>query len=324
MLYKKKISAEKKGGERFGRLLVVEPNCATTKFYDKVTGRTRIQHYHKCLCDCGKEKVVRIDHLKSGATSSCGCLQKEAVKESGGNTKHRRCDNPMYFRWQKMKQRCNNPNNPKYHRYGGRGIKFSKEWEVFETFYADMGDPPGENWSIDRIDNDKGYSKENCRWATATMQANNSSKTVKVDIDGELRPLAVVARERGVKWATVYHRLHRKTWDNPDLFAAVEESDRGKVNGRLIEFGGKSMTIKQWADEIGIPLGTLCARLKKNMPLEKALAATDKIYGKTYMYKGEMLGVTALAKALGISQTTLSGWFSRGLSFEDVLKKLSK
>ena len=77
-----------------------------------------------------------------------------------------------YGIWKGMRKRCNNTNEPAYENYGGRGIKVSEEWNDFEVFYRDMGDPP-EGFSIDRMNNDLGYSKENCRWATKKEQANN-------------------------------------------------------------------------------------------------------------------------------------------------------
>ena len=84
----------------------------------------------------------------------------------------------LYTTWLQMRDRCNNPNKNTYHYYGGRGIKVCAEWDNFWTFYEDMGDRP-EGHTLDRKDNDKGYSKENCRWLSKEGQSNNTSKVSK-------------------------------------------------------------------------------------------------------------------------------------------------
>ena len=121
--------------------------------------------YWKCTCRCGKSTEIRDTHLRSGRSTSCGhCNYKE--------------DHPLAHKsWDSMMQRCNNPNAPDYPRYGGRGIKVCLEWLRFIDFLDDMGDPPidvfGKRYSLDRIDNNKDYNKENCRWADVVQQANN-------------------------------------------------------------------------------------------------------------------------------------------------------
>ena len=120
---------------------------------------------YKCQY-CGKEWEVMIKSIKNGNTKSCGCLNGDAH----GLTSHR-----FYKTWKHMVDRCNNPKIKAYKDYGGRGITVCEEWLDVGNFvaWAEATHPNIEGVSLDRIDNDKGYSPENCRWADATTQAIN-------------------------------------------------------------------------------------------------------------------------------------------------------
>jgi hypothetical protein len=120
-----------------------------------------------CECDCGKSVRVISGHLKSGNTKSCGCL-----KFKGYRTTHGKCRTAIYETWINMKSRCLNKNNPKYIDYGDRDITICTRWYVFENFYKDMGDKP-KGLTLERINNTKGYSPNNCKWATHSEQAFN-------------------------------------------------------------------------------------------------------------------------------------------------------
>jgi hypothetical protein len=127
-----------------------------------------------CLCDCGNENVVVTYNLHHGKVRSCGCEMGRNVAEA--NTRHghavRGNHSSIYQRWCAMIHRCTNPSNPQWADYGGRGITVDSRWYRFENFLADMGEPPPD-LTLDRKDNDKGYSKGNCRWATYAQQMNN-------------------------------------------------------------------------------------------------------------------------------------------------------
>lgn len=115
---------------------------------------------------------------------------------------------PLYHVWQGMRQRCTNPNNRQFADYGGRGITFDPRWDCFQTFLDDMGPRP-DGYTLDRIDNDKGYSPENCRWADRKTQQRNRRIAVYVTIDGTQYRAIELADIAGVKTDTILSRVER-------------------------------------------------------------------------------------------------------------------
>ncbi len=120
-------------------------------------------------CTCGKKFITRLSHVQQKQVKSCGCLLNRHG-ESASRTVE-------YSAWVSMRSRCNSPKNPRYGRYGGRGIKVCERWQDYDNFLADMGRRPGEGLSLDRVNNDGDYEPNNCRWATIEEQANNRTKT---------------------------------------------------------------------------------------------------------------------------------------------------
>jgi len=156
-------------GRRFGRLTVVRRNGASN------AGKA----LWLCRCDCGGSKTTLSASLLRGRTTSCGCRQVAEARQR--LTKHgqaaRRSRTVLYKTWAGMKARCMNPNTTGYENYGGRGIRVCPEWiDSFEAFAAHVGDRPGPDYSIDRIDNDGHYEPGNVRWATRAEQNRNQRK----------------------------------------------------------------------------------------------------------------------------------------------------
>ncbi len=156
-------------GKVFGKLTITGP---AYKYY---TQSGYDYWVHPCTCECGGSKVARRSHLKSGKTSHCGCIRFD--KHGNEHESHDLYDTPIYHSWFAMKQRCTNPNTDMYENYGGRGIAFDPKWFTFVGFYKDMGDSYQDGLSIDRIDPNGNYCKENCRWADNPTQGYNQRKS---------------------------------------------------------------------------------------------------------------------------------------------------
>ena len=178
-------------GFKFGKLTVIE----------KTSKRLCGHVVWRCRCDCGNVKDTIGFRLKNGDARSCGCLQSEKV------ITHGMTNSPEYKAWDNIKNRCNNPNDPRYSDYGGRGIALDEKWRTFEKFYEDVGPRPSINYSLDRKDNDKGYVPGNVRWATAVEQANNRRNNVVVQHNGETLTLAQLSRKTGISYNTVRDRF---------------------------------------------------------------------------------------------------------------------
>ena len=155
-------------GEVFGRLKVINE----APYYISSSGR-KLRLWN-CVCECGRETQVLQSNLRSGGSKSCGCLTAETAARL--NTKH----GLGYFRphslWLMMKNRCDSEKSNCWDRYGGRGITYCEEWAIFENFWTDMQDGYDDSLTLDRINPDGNYCKENCRWISAGLQARNKGK----------------------------------------------------------------------------------------------------------------------------------------------------
>lgn len=179
-------------GQRIHRFVVVGPMFKRGNHYS-----------HNCVCDCGKEFVVRVEHLRSGAYKTCGCGRslKHGHARAGKQTHE-------YRAWRHILRRCLEPGCVEYGRYGGRGITICNRWrESFSDFLSDMGPKPTPKHSIDRINNNGNYEPGNCRWATPAQQSRNTSKTVLLTFGGKTMCMTDWARSAGLPFGTLRARI---------------------------------------------------------------------------------------------------------------------
>ncbi|RLA42161.1 MAG: hypothetical protein DRQ64_00265 [Gammaproteobacteria bacterium] len=185
-----------KEGDQFGRLTVV-----------RVGGS-----YASCHCECGTEKEINKGSLRSGRTASCGCLNSELASErmAAQKTTHGMSRSSEYQVWGALVQRCTNPNNPNYPKYGGRGITVNPLWvESFEAFFQEIGARPSMQHSVDRIDNGQGYEPGNVRWATRSEQQRNTRRNRLLTLGDKTQCMSAWAEELGISRKTLHMRLSR-------------------------------------------------------------------------------------------------------------------
>lgn len=189
-------------GKRFGSLVVVA-NAGINKHKRKMV---------LCECDCGTIREMLWDGIRDGRSVSCGCYRIKTIKDRFKT--HGKTRTPIYRVWRGMKVRCYDPNMVEYYRYGGRGITVCDEWkDSFEAFYRDMGDLPFPKAQIDRIDNDKGYYKENCRWVTPSENCRNKSNNIILTYNGESMCMHAWSERMGWNESVIRRRVRILGWD---------------------------------------------------------------------------------------------------------------
>lgn len=197
-------------GQKFSRLLVIK------RAENKVFKCGTVVAQWICKCDCGKENIiVASNKLRNGNTKSCGCLHDELFEKNRMlHMKHNKSNTRLYKIWSGMKQRCHNSRHPKYRIYGKRGIVVCDEWKnSFEKFYNwAIEHGYKDNLTIDRIDNDRNYEPNNCRWFTPKEQSNNVRHNLIYSYNGQRKTLKQLAEEYNINYGTLYSRVVRDKW----------------------------------------------------------------------------------------------------------------
>lgn len=200
-------------GQTFGRLTVVG-----------YAGSDGKKSHWTVRCECGAEKTVVGSELRKGKTNSCGCLRLEMVKKPRS---HGMSYQPQYATWRAMVDRCRLPSHKAYARYGGRGITVCPEWDTFEKFWEDMGPTYVPGLSLDRIDNNAGYSKDNCRWTDRKTQSRNKRNNRMIDTPKGRMLICEASDVSGINVTTLCYRLGagwptERLFDPPDFTNRVE------------------------------------------------------------------------------------------------------
>lgn len=192
-------------GKKFGRLLAVErvENIPAKNAPSRPAWR--------CVCDCGNEKVLPKSSLVYGVSTSCGCYRKEVARKK--NTSHGMSDTPEYNIWIHMKKRCFDRSCRDYKDYGARGISVCEQWiSSFENFIESVGKRPTKYHTIERIDNNHGYSPDNCKWATRKEQSCNRRSIRMLYAFGKNASVSEWAALSGVRAKTILARIDRLGW----------------------------------------------------------------------------------------------------------------
>lgn len=246
--------------KRFGRLIV----CSYAG--KRINGNTK----WLCRCDCGNTVIALSTGLRNGSTKSCGCLQRKLAKEQ--NTTHGKSKTRLYSIWSTMKKRMTNPNCKAFARYGGRGLVLCSEWkESFESFFVwATNNGYNDNLSIDRINNNDGYSPVNCRWATRSEQMHNVTFNRWITFNGKTKILADWAKELGLTKAGLWSRIRRNGIEK----ALSMPRDRAKQHICC----GIADSTKGWAIRLGMPEITLYNHIRAFGAEEAINMARERSY----------------------------------------------
>jgi hypothetical protein len=237
-------------GKRYGSWLVVED-----------LGHEEGRSWVLCRCDCGNAAKIAATTLRSGKTQRCMRCRNARIPRHGG------WGTPEYTTWTAMRARCRNPNRRVFRLYGGRGITVCERWDDYAAFIEDMGPRPSDKHTLERIDNDGGYSPENCRWALSAEQQSNKRTNRWIEFEGERRTLEQWALRLGID----PHALSSRIAHGWPLERALTAPSRGSTAAKVLEYGGRRLSTSAWARESGIPSRTLRRRLERGWSVERAL-----------------------------------------------------
>ncbi len=257
---------------RYGRAQLCPTSPRAINMLDQTWGRLKVVAYAGpskggtawwCVCKCGNRTKVRGYQLRTGHTVSCGCYARENT--IARSTTHGGCQYPEYNVWACMLDRCQRKTNTYYKNYGGRGIVVCNRWQKFDHFLADMGSRPSAAHTLERMDNDKGYSPKNCCWATRQEQGLNTRRTRWVVLGAKRLPAKLAAQLLGIPYKLFHRRL---SWGWPVERAALAVDPRARW---LRLPNGKRVRLSNAAREAGLRASTVHGRLSRGQSVKQAL-----------------------------------------------------
>jgi hypothetical protein len=248
-------------GRQYGKLKVIS--------YAGIIGG---QYSWLCLCECGQEIVLAGEHIKRKRNSKCICSSRQDLRiPEPWNPSHGIAKHPLYNIWIGMIDRCRNPNNISYKRYGDRGIQVCDRWmNSIESFAEDMGPRPSAVHSIDRLDNDGPYSPENCEWRTSAEQNRNQCSNVWFEHEGRKMVISDWAKELGVERKTLIHRLKIGV-PVAIAFSAEARNLPGQRRFEIVEIDGESLNVRDWCERYGITTFLYYRRIKQGWDSKRAI-----------------------------------------------------
>jgi len=190
-------------GLKFGRWTVIQDGLIANK-----------KQAYLCICECGIERLVGHYTLKNGSSKSCGCLSRENTR--GRLTTHGMTKTPLFNVWKGILSRCNNNKTKAWKDYGARGIKVSESWSDFINFYNDMGSSYAPGLTIERKNNEVGYTKENCIWIPKSEQSKNRRNNRYIITNKGVMTITEACQESGVSWYAMRAR-YEKNWPIEDM-----------------------------------------------------------------------------------------------------------
>lgn len=282
-------------GKRFGMLVILGDA-------EPLNNGKRLQRKVRCLCDCGKETIIHLAQLKPDRVSSCGCNRNKFPKTHGLSM------TPTYRSWWGMVCRGKGTSATKH--YADKGITVCERWQTFENFLEDMGERPYPKATIERLDIMKGYSPNNCEWASYHIQARNRSNTFNVTYQGETMCVTDLARKIGMDERTFYYRVKKH---------GVEKAVSMPIQRRPVLLDGVSTPLKRAADNAGIDYTTLSQRLSRGWELLDALQIPPRSRPKRLVVlRGEEMSVSEAARRIGRGTTTVSYHLDKGETMDEI------
>jgi len=311
-------------GKTFGRLTVLR----RVEDYVSETGiKTPVW---ECRCKCGNITNVRGSNLRSGNTKSCGCLRDEKIHTN--SLTHGGSYDRLYHVWESMKGRCYNTNNQKYARYGGRGITVCDEWlhdySEFKQWAISNGYDENADYgecTIDRINVNKGYCPDNCRFVDIKTQSTNKEKTILLELDGEVKSACEWADEFRIKKVTLRARVAKGKWDADKAI----KTPVAELNKKY-SYKGEEYTLRELSERFDINIQTLRGRVYKGWSIEDAVTRPVKSKNSPITINGESHTVKEWSELSGVNSSTIwnriytLGWDEERAVFTPAKHKQSK